>query len=324
MSGPRQSKRKLTAAYVAFLIAGMVCSFAYLAYGPGFSSEYAGFGALFFFPFCVGALITLSSGEYSPFGCLVAPIALALICLILIKLGMEGLICVAMILPFWLAFGLGGGLTIIFLRRRDKGETDETSTRLKAIGIAVVPFVFIYLDGMFPPKWQQYSVERSVTIDASADVVWPKLLSIPDIDPAEGIENPTHDWFDVPRPSQATLTSSDDELVRKARWGEDLRFEEIITGIDANHSLQWQFAFPDDSVQRHTDRHISPDGEMLKIGEGRYDLHELPNGKLSLSLTTTYRMRTRMDWYFRLWGERLLGDVQENVLAIVKQRSEQS
>ena len=34
------------------------------------------------------------------------------------------------------------------------------------------------------------------------------------------------------------------------------------------------------------------------------------------------RMRSRLGWYCELWGERLLGDVEDNVLAIIKTRAE--
>jgi hypothetical protein len=40
-----------------------------------------------------------------------------------------------------------------------------------------------------------------------------------------------------------------------------------------------------------------------------------------VSLATTYRMRSRLGWYAALWGERMLGDVEANVLAIIKQRA---
>ena len=61
---------------------------------------------------------------------------------------------------------------------------------------------------------------------------------------------------------------------------------------------------------------------MLKILTGSYRLQPLADGRTRLTLTTTYAMRSRLDWYFGWWGERMLGDVQDNVLAIVRQRSE--
>ena len=80
--------------------------------------------------------------------------------------------------------------------------------------------------------------------------------------------------------------------------------------------------FPDDSVQAHTDKHIDPDGPVLKIARGGYTLNETENSTVTVELSTTYRMRTRLGLYFGYWGELMLGDVQSNVLEIIKQRAE--
>jgi hypothetical protein len=61
---------------------------------------------------------------------------------------------------------------------------------------------------------------------------------------------------------------------------------------------------------------------MLKIAHGGYTLEPLGEGRVRVTLSTTYRMRSRLDWYLALWGERMLGDVEANVLAIIKARAE--
>lgn len=61
---------------------------------------------------------------------------------------------------------------------------------------------------------------------------------------------------------------------------------------------------------------------MLKIARGGYTLEPLEGGRVRVTLSTTYRMRSRLVWYAGLWGERMLGDVQDNVLAIIKTRAE--
>jgi hypothetical protein len=106
------------------------------------------------------------------------------------------------------------------------------------------------------------------------------------------------------------------------QWGDDIQFEERITALAPGKTIQWDFAFPDNSVQAYTDRHIAPDGPLLKIASGGYRLERLDPGKTRLTLHTTYHMRSRLDWYLGWWGEVMLGDVQDNVLAIIKQRAE--
>ena len=87
-----------------------------------------------------------------------------------------------------------------------------------------------------------------------------------------------------------------------------------------SHHLE--FAFPDDSVQQYTDRHIAPDGPLLKIASGGYRINTLGQDRVRLTLHTNYQMRSRLSWYLGWWGEVMLGDVQDNTLAIIKAQAE--
>lgn len=75
-------------------------------------SSYAGIGFLALIPFALGALATGSGlGFYNSAGCIIAPVVLFAAIFPLVHYGFaEGLVCILMALPFWLAAGLGGGL----------------------------------------------------------------------------------------------------------------------------------------------------------------------------------------------------------------------
>ncbi|WP_369025480.1 hypothetical protein [Qipengyuania sp. RANM35] len=304
------------------LVLVMLGAFGYLVLGSrsGSIDEFTGFGALIALPVCVGALLTLNLGSYSPLGCLVAPVGLGILCYILVQLGAEGLICVVMVMPVWFLAGLGGGLVALFALRR-KEDDDAGSSRLRSVGLAVLPFLLIYAEEVAPADWEQREVVRSVVIEAEAEKIWPLLVSIPRIGPEEGKGTFTHDWLGVPRPTEARLVERNGERVRLAQWGADARFEEAITSIRPGRSIDWDFTFPDPSLQNKVDRHVSPDGEILKIRSGSYRLEPMPDGRTRVTLATRYAMCSRLDWYFGWWGERMLGDVQNNVLAIIRQRS---
>lgn len=307
----------------AVLALVMLSAFAFLVFGGGFDHEYATFGALVALPFCLGALITLSAHSYSPLGCLVAPVGLGLISAALVALGLEGFVCVAMVMPVWFAAGLGGGLIALYRvsQCEDRGVKSSKGTRLNSVGLTIVPFLLIYAESLGPSPWESREVSRSIVIDAPPEEVWPLTVSIPDVGPQEGKANFTHDWLAIPRPSAARLVERDGVAVREASWGKDIRFDEVLTETLPVRSMAWRFSFPDASLQNHTDRHISPDGDMLKIVSGRYDIELLVDNRSRVTLTTTYRMRTRLGWYFGWWGERLLGDIQDNVLAVVAGRA---
>jgi hypothetical protein len=289
--------------------------------------SYSGIAFMGIIPFAIGALATGAGLQiYSHYGCILAPVLVFAVLFPLVHYGIaEGLICIIMVLPFWISAGLGGGLAtwIIHLRRQRRGAgAAGGNTRLKVAWLMTLPFALLFAEEASPPDWQERTVSRSVIIAAEADTVWPLLVAIPAVSTDEGIATFTHDIAGIPRPAEARLVQRGASLVREGRWGADIRFEERITALEPGRRIAWDFAFPDDSVQRYTDHHISPDGPLLKIAHGGYTLTPLPGGRVEVSLATTYRMRSRLGWYMELWGERLLGDVSDNVLAIIRQRAE--
>ncbi|MDP5104073.1 MAG: hypothetical protein NWP98_09115 [Erythrobacter sp.] len=321
-STPRPSLRQPPAG-LGFLLAMLACMLAgvLLLNTGALETSIAGFGFLMMIPFALGGLVTGAGLRlFNSAGCIFAPLILFAVIFpfVYFKLA-EGLVCILMALPFWLAAGLGGGLAAYLIRRR---QGQREMPRANVVALLTLPFALIYAEEASPPAWQERVVVREVTIAASADAVWPLLISIPAIDTGEGKPTFTHDWAGIPRPSEARLVKRAGGLVREAQWGRDIRFEERITKLIPGKAIAWDFAFPDDSVQAYTDRHIAPDGPVLKIASGGYQIKAVGDDRVRLTLHTTYRMRSRLGWYLGWWGEIMLGDVQDNVLAIIKQRAE--
>lgn len=286
-----------------------------------------GIAVLFVIPMAIGGIFSVAldpQGLASPMGCAVWPTAvIAGLAGIGYALFGEGALCIVMILPLWVPAAIGGTLVNRWLRRRRiVVEGENTQWRLRSSAWVALPALALATDAFAPPVWQEREVVRETVIHAAPARIWPLLVSIPAIRAEEGRWNPTHDLLGIPRPTAARLVRQRGELVRQASWGPDVRFEERVTELEPGKSIAWSFAFPDDSVKRHTDRHIAPVGPMLRILSGRYDVAAQPDGSTRVRLTTRYAMRVRLSGYFAWWGERLLGDVQDNVLAIVHDRAQ--
>jgi hypothetical protein len=110
--------------------------------------------------------------------------------------------------------------------------------------------------------------------------------------------------------------------VRTAYWGDKIDFDEDITQWHPGRRLGWSFSFANSSLQDFTDKHIAPDGQFLKIDSGDYTLTPLGDDATLLTLRTRYVAKTHVNLYAELWGEILLGDIESNVLAVIKQRAE--
>lgn len=228
----------------------------------------------------------------------------------------EGAICLIMLTPLWLFFGwLGASL----MRRHRRWTADPNTFRSSLV---LLPLLAATLESQVPIPHERVTLTRDIVIAASPEEIWPFAVANAHIAPDEGRWTFTQNILGIPRPRATTITRQGAGAVRTAYWGDKVNFEERVTDWQPGRRLAWTFAFTNRSVQDYTDKHISPDGQFLKIDTGDYTLTPLGPGKTRLTLRTNYIAKTHVNAYARLWGEILLGDIQNNVLAVIKARAE--
>jgi hypothetical protein len=230
----------------------------------------------------------------------------------------EGVICILMLSPLWLGSGLIGAAVTYRLRRRVE------DARTYSMAMLALPLIAMQVEPMIPLPLTTTAVTRAVVIDAPADKIWPLLRGVPDVRPGEGRWNVSQDLIGLPRPVGAKLARDGLGADRYARWDHHIRFRERITDWQAGRRIGWRFIFDDIAGWGYTDRHLMPDSPYFNVTTGGYRLDPLPDGRISVRLHTEYRMQTPLNPYARLWGELLLGDVEDNILAIIKHRAEQA
>jgi hypothetical protein len=325
MNEPEQVAPKQGAVVPLFLLALLLAGISFFFLDDYFQPSFAGLGALIVIPAALGGLLAYIvdvNSRTGMMGCFVWPtLALLALCGVAALFLREGAICIAMVLPIWIPAAITG-FAVSLWNSKHKAKNGNDGNQLNSFGWLLLPMLAVTLDQTHPPEWQNRIVSREILVNASPEQIWPLLVNIPDIAPSEGTWNVTQNLLGVPRPFDAKQVQQDGQVVRKARWGGGIRFDERIEQIVPGRLIQWRFAFPDDSIQRHVDRHVSPDGAILKIRTGRYDVIPVSPTQTRIRLTTEYSMRTRLTIYLQWWGERLLGDVEANVLAIVKDRAE--
>lgn len=278
---------------------------------------------LFTLPACVSALIvflTDMSGKrelryYTQMPLIIMGLVLVASAIVL----REGVICILMLSPFWWLSALFGSQTVYRLQQKYK-----IGGGVNCLILAMLPFFSLFIETQFNQPTQRYSVARSLTIDAPAKDIWPLLVTLDDIQADEGRWNITQNLLGVPKPAMATIDTESYPYVRHAGWGENITFEEHITEFAENQKMSWNFVFPNDSVSAYTDRHISVDGYHLKIQTGGYELVAVSPNQTQLILKTEYRATSPVNFYAKLWGELILGDIQNNILHLIQSRAEQS
>lgn len=228
----------------------------------------------------------------------------------------EGVICLIMLSPIWLASGWTGAFLLRSQRKRAISRNTLQSSFL------IIPLLAGVVEAQIPRPHEQVLLTRSILVHATPAEIWPYAVSNRSISPREGRWTITHNIIGLPRPRATVMNGAGVGAVRTAFWGDHINFEERITQWAPGRRLGWNFSFSNSSLQDYTDKHISPDGEFLKIDSGDYTIRPISSDTTELTLNTRYIAMTHVNLYARLWGEFLLGDTEDNVLTIIKSRSE--
>lgn len=239
--------------------------------------------------------------------------AVVLVSLVFLR---EGVICILMLSPLWLVSGLAGAAATYRLRRRVE------DARTYSMAMLALPLVAMQVEPMIPLPVTTATVSRAVVVDAPAATIWPLLRGVPDVRPGEGSWNISQDVIGLPRPVGAHLARDGLGADRFARWDHNIRFRERITEWDVGRRIGWRFLFDDIAGWGYTDRHLMPDSPYFHVTTGGYRVDPLPDGRMKVTLHTEYQLQTPLNLYAQLWGQLLLGDVEGNILAIIKHRAE--
>lgn len=278
------------------------------------------FSFLLVLPAAVSAFIAYVADPFGerPLGFYLAVPAFVLVAVVVVGIVFlkEGVICVILLAPFWLASGTAGTWATHAIRRRLKGNTSY------GFALLALPLLAMQAERAAPlPQPQTYTVSREIVVAATPEAIWPLLRGIPDVKPGEGRWNVSQDVLGIPRPLGAHLAGDGVGAERTGRWGQQIVFREVITQWRPDARIGWRFIF-DDATWGFQDKHLKPNSSYFRVTEGGYSLEPLGANRTRLTLDTTYWVRTPVNAYSAAWGQLLMGDIENNLLALVKQRAE--
>ncbi|WP_271078863.1 SRPBCC family protein [Aurantiacibacter sp. MUD61] len=232
----------------------------------------------------------------------------------------EGAVCIAMLAPLWILFGMAGTLFTWMLR--DQNGEDNVADTFAAHGLLVLPMIALFVETTLTPPIAHYTVTDEVVIDAPAEEIWPLMQGMGHVDPDAGQWNISQSVIGIPRPRFAQLDGKGVGARRHARWDRGVYFDEVVDRWEPGRNIGWQFDFTQSDGWDITDPHLRPDGPYMRIQSGGYELEPLPDGRHLLRLHTTYAAQTHFNGYAALWGDLFLGDIQANVLEVIRQKAE--
>ena len=232
-------------------------------------------------------------------------------------LAWEGLICAVVWLPVFLLMAALGGLNAWGLRRASGGRRP-----LVLASFAIAPFVVAPLEAQLPTPNRIRVVENRIEIAADAATVWTQIREVPPIAPEELGPSFAH-RIGFPRPIEARLVGEGVGSVRYATFEGGVTFVEMVTEWEEGRALA--FTIDARAVPATTfDQHVAVGGPYFDVLEGRYRIEQASPGRCVLYLSSRHRLSTRFNAYTRLWTDLFMRDIQQNILEVIRRRSERA
>jgi hypothetical protein len=292
-----------------------------LVYMGDANSRYAPMMGAFIYlaPFAVGAVtvylaerqVRRSWGYYLAAG--FGSTALFVIGTLLIMV--EGWICVIVILPLFAGIGMLGGLAMGIVCRLTKWPKQTVYS------VALLPLLMGAIEPTANLPTRLRTIERTVTIDAPREVIWDQIMNVRDIRPEE-VEHGIAFRIGTPPPLSALSNERAGQRMRRISMSKHVYFDQIELERREHQYIRWsQRFYPDSFPPGSFDEHVVMGGEYFDIDSISYTL-TAQGERTQMKMSLHYRVSTRFNWYADPVARIVLGNAEEVLLGMYRQRSE--
>jgi hypothetical protein len=239
---------------------------------------------------------------------------------VFIIFGIEGIICSLMASIFWIPVSLIGAMFGFLVHRKLwKKNSGRGFDVLVAFAVTMMP---IWMGGetIDPPKPAPIMIESEIEIAAPPMTVWNELASFGDLAPPTeflfkmGVAYPVRaelDWEGTGAERRCILSTG--PLVERVTcWnpGKELAFDVLI-----NPPSMKEWSLYGELKAAHLEGYV-------EARHGRFVLTPLPSGGTKVTGTSWYTIDMYPQFYWRLWSDKIVRDVQMRVLTAAKDRAE--
>lgn len=279
---------------------------------------------IFFLPFIAGALTVylskpdrVKSNSYR----ILAPwVTIFIFFILTIVLSFEGWACWLIVLPIFLAISSIGGLYGGYL----KTKTPKKTGHLNISFIVLFPFIIAPIESMLKKIPGQYEAYTYIDINNStADKIWSNVTRVNEISEEQDTGWLTR-FLGFPRPIKAELDYDGVGASREAIFSGGLTFHEKVLIYQHRKKMRFSIqAFPHEIPSTTMDKHIVIGGDYFDVLDGSYELEKLNETTYRLHLYSHFELTTTFNFYASWWAGWIMKDIQNNILRVIKHRSEQ-
>jgi hypothetical protein len=240
-------------------------------------------------------------------------LSLLLVAGTLLLFALEGLLCIAMALPFSLIVALFGGVV-----GRAMAVNFSTSSRGLLTGLLLIPGSAA-LDKLNQTDLT-YEVISTIEIQAPAAKVWEHLIAFKEIES----EPDWHFRLGIAYPTRASISGYGVGATRYCEFSTGA-FVEPITVWDAPRRLNFDVIAQPAPLQEWSpyQKVYAPHLEgFFKTRQGEFRLIALENDNTRLEGSTWYQIDIYPQAYWRIFAEAIIGSIHQRVLQQLKKDSE--
>jgi hypothetical protein len=265
-----------------------------------------------------GILLNARRDQGGPKTQTVACAALVISALAITALMVEGVICLAMALPFALPLTMIGAA----IGRAIANSRTPRFPNPQFIGALLLLMPGISgMERMLVLEPESFQVRSEIVVNAPANVVWKNVVSFTEL------PRPTEPIFKtgIAYPIRAEIRGTGVGATRRCVFSTGVFVEPITAweeprrlafGVEEQPPVMREFSFRDDLIPAH----ISD--QYLRSTAGEFVLEPLPGGRTRIVGTTWYQLRFWPSSYWRLWSDAIIHRIHMRVLEHIKNISE--
>lgn len=227
---------------------------------------------------------------------------------------LEGFICLVILAAPFMMFGTLIGLIVRLIQINKKNKNKLM------ISIMLIPAIFNPIENMMVSPSKDYEVRNEVVIDASKEVIWSNIIQVDEIK-AEEYNSGAFQYLGIPRPIKATVSYSGQGAERIGYFSGGLKFVEVIETFEPLKKAEFSIKLDEGSLRNVAFDHHVLNGNYFHFNTATYKIEER-NGQLILSLTSSYFLKSKLNFYGAFWGGWMLDDFQARLLEVIKNRCE--
>lgn len=230
-------------------------------------------------------------------------------------LGIEDFICLFVLAaPFFILGTIGALIYSIVQINRQKSKG-------KLLTLVLLPFLFAPIEEYIKSPSDIFNVNSAVIINATPEVIWNNIVEVETIEPTEynaGFFNS----IGIPRPISATVDKKELGGQRIGNFEGGLKFIETITEYKEHLKVSFNIKIDPTTVrQKVFDQHVL-NGNYFTFVDATYELTDLKNGQVKLTLSSSYQLTSTINFYGKFWGDFILTDFQDRLLNVIENRCE--